>query len=72
MDLGLSVVSVNLLEMGQRRALTYISGEIDIMEARGNGPAYPAQYAELSLTFHYAIFDRGCRFPGASTTFEGH
>ena len=29
-----------------------ISGEIDIMEARGNGPAYPAQYAELFFTFH--------------------
>jgi len=26
------------------------SGEIDIMEARGNGPAYPAQYA---AHFHY-------------------
>ena len=23
-----------------------ISGEIDIMEARGNGPEYPAQYAD--------------------------
>ena len=27
-----------------------ISGEIDIMEARGNGPAYPAQYAVFILS----------------------
>ena len=31
--------------------LSPISGEIDIMEARGNGPAYPAQYA-----LHFFIY----------------
>ena len=38
-----------------------ISGEIDIMESRGNGPAYPAQYAqcaELPFTLHYVLLFR--------------
>ena len=70
MVLGLSVVSVNLLEMGQRRALTHISGEIDIMEARGNGPTYPAQYAELPITSVPRFLTGDRLFAEASTTFE--
>jgi hypothetical protein len=52
--------------------LSPISGEIDIMEARGNGPAYPAQYA-LHFFIYFpvsALFDRDCLFAEASTTFE--
>jgi hypothetical protein len=50
MALGLSVVSVNpeWVPLSTTQARTYldaspISGEIDIIEARGNGRAYPAQ-----------------------------
>ena len=75
MVLGLSVVSVNT-EMGSLITClneSPLSGEIDIVEARGNSPAYPAQYAELPSAFHYfrsAIFDRDCLVPGVSTTLE--
>ncbi len=48
------------------RALTP-TGEIDIMEARGNGPTYPAQY--VFLPFRSAL-DRDSLFAEASTTFE--
>jgi hypothetical protein len=50
MALGLSVVSVNpervprsTIQARMCPDASPISGEIDIMEARGNGPAYPAQ-----------------------------
>jgi hypothetical protein len=43
------------------------------MEARGNGPTYPAQYAAFTF-FHSSLpfraFDRDCLFAEASTTFE--
>ena len=71
MVLGLSVVSANPL-FWPRACLdaSPISGEIDIMEARGNGPAYPAQYAETSLhtPFHHfrsALSDRDRLFAEA-------
>jgi hypothetical protein len=43
---GLLVVSRNGSFLRMCLYASPVSGEIDIMEARGNGPAYPAQYAE--------------------------
>jgi hypothetical protein len=31
--------------------ISSISGEIDLMESRGNGPTYPAQYATCLFSF---------------------
>jgi hypothetical protein len=49
------------------------SGEIDIMEARGNGPTYPAQYVDqnTSLVFLFLVpFLTEAVFAEASTMFE--
>lgn len=46
-----------------------ISGEIDIMESRGNSPAYPAQYVEPS---RFTVPLSETIFTEASTTCEDH
>jgi hypothetical protein len=47
-----------------------ISGEIDIMEARGNGPSYPAQYGPTHLFCFSISFLTAAIFAEASTMFE--
>lgn len=48
----------------------FISGEIDIMESRGNAPTYSGQYVELIvLPFRQR---RSSVFTEVSTSFEDH
>jgi hypothetical protein len=49
-----------------------ISDEISIMEVHGNGPAYPAQFAELPFTSVSRLLTETVTlyFVEASTTFE--
>lgn len=65
---GLLVVSTNHFFFHKRLIPFFILGEIDLMESRGNGPDYSAQYVEhLVLPFRYR---RSSVFTGESTTFE--